>query len=76
MSKKKIWNICYVVGNPKIFSKVTEDAGNPMTRSEAIEGAEAIAGNKWRVWVERADTKERIFESDVEKAYRESSAEE
>jgi hypothetical protein len=31
-----------------------------------------VAANGWRVWVEHAVTGERIFESDVEKAYKQA----
>lgn len=66
---KKIWNLFYVVGNPAMFSRVTACADNPMMRGEALACAQKIASNgaSWRVWVERADTGERIFESEPEK---------
>lgn len=69
---KKIWNLMYVVGNPAMFSRVTACADNPMTRAEALQSAEKVAGNGigWRVWVERLDTGERIFESQAEKDHR------
>lgn len=61
----------YVVGNPKMFSKVTANADNPLPRGEALAGAAVVAKNGgWRVWVERAsDPTNRIFESDAEKAH-------
>ena len=65
MASKKIWNLRYVAGNPEIFSKVTSCASNPMLRSEAIEAAKTLHQD-WRVWVERDDTKERVFESKAE----------
>jgi len=66
---KKIWNLKYVAGNPKMFTKVTMAAGSPMTRSEAMDGAQTIGANGWRVWVEHAKTAKHIFESDAEKSY-------
>ncbi len=69
---KKIWHLKYVVGNPAIFSRVTACADNPMSRAEALAGAEVVANNcGWRVWVER-DTGERIFESAAEKKHQSS----
>ncbi len=69
MTTQKVWNLQYVVGNPKMFSRVTTGAGSPMKRSEAIEGAKIIEGNGggWRVWVQHAETGARIFESAAEK---------
>lgn len=73
---KKIWNLKYVVGNPAMFSRVTSCADNPMTRAEALASAEKVAhnGGGWRVWVERVDTSERIFESAAEKDQRAAQA--
>jgi hypothetical protein len=42
MKSQKNWNLMYVVGNPKIFTKVTANASNPLKRSEAIEAAEQL----------------------------------
>lgn len=72
---KKIWNLKYVVGNPAMFSRVTSCADNPMTRAEALASADVIANNGggWRVWVERVDTLERIFESVAEKCVAQSA---
>ncbi len=74
---KKIWNLKYVVGNPAMFSRVTSCADNPMSRSDALAAAEKVANNGggWRVWVERNDTTERIFESAPEKDHRAVQAE-
>lgn len=66
MSAKKIWNLMYVAGNPDIFKEVTANSGNPMKRAEAIAAGERLADKGWRVWVEQATTKDRIFESDAE----------
>lgn len=73
---KKSWNLKYVVGDPAMFSRVTSCADNPMTRAEALASAEKIANNggDWRVWVERVDTLERIFESAAEKDHRAAQA--
>lgn len=70
MKTQKIWNIMYVAGNPKIFTKVIANASNPLRRSEAIEAAKQISKNGWRVWVEHAETKERIYESEIETQYK------
>lgn len=69
---KKIWNLMYVVGNPRMFDRVTANADNPCSRAEALEGANTVANNggNWRTWVEHKDTGERIFESATEIAYR------
>ena len=63
------WELKYVVGNPETRFKVTSDAENPQRRSKAVAGAKKLAGNDWRVWVEHAETGERIFESEQEIAY-------
>lgn len=60
----------YVVGNPNIFKKVTANADNPMKRSEAVAAAKQLSQNGWRVWVERVETQERIYESEVEIQYK------
>lgn len=63
------WELKYVAGNPETRFSVTSDAQNPMRRSKAVEAAERLAGNNWRVWVEHTKTGERIFESKQEIAY-------
>lgn len=55
-------------------SKVVGDSENPQTRKSAPEGAATIDKNGWRVWIEHHKTGARIFESDREKAHRESAA--
>lgn len=67
---KKVWNFMYVVGNPAMFSRVTANADNPLSRAEALAAAETVAGNGWRVWVEHRDRPERIFESQAEKDHK------
>ncbi|MGK5033168.1 hypothetical protein [Janthinobacterium sp. MDT1-19] len=74
MATQKNWIIKYVAGNPAMFAHVTTDAAGAIKRSEALTGAEKVATNGWRVWVEHAVTGERIFESDVEKTYKQTAA--
>ena len=66
MSTNKVWNLLYVVGNPAMFKRVTACADNPQRRADALAGAERLAANGWRVWVEHARSLERIFESPQE----------
>ncbi|WP_151072933.1 hypothetical protein [Cupriavidus oxalaticus] len=66
---KRIWNLKYVIGNPAMFTKVTNDAGNPRSQAEALADAEKVACNGWRVWVEHTNTGVRIFESEAEQAH-------
>ncbi|HDR9763209.1 TPA: hypothetical protein QDC44_007481 [Burkholderia cepacia ATCC 25416] len=66
---KKIWNLKYVAGNPRISNRVIDAADNPRTRADAMVDAEAVAQNGWRVWVEHAKNGTRIFESEEEKAH-------
>ena len=56
-----------------MFTRVTTDAAGAIKRGEALAGAEIVAANGWRVWVEHAVTGERIFESAVEKAYKQAA---
>jgi len=70
---KKIWNLKYVAGNPRMFNKVIDAADNPRTRADAMVDAEKVAQNGWRVWVEHAKNGTRIFESEEEKAHIRSS---
>lgn len=58
-----MWNLNYFLGKT---TRVFRDAESPMSREKALEGAQTIAANGWRVWVEHARTGERIFESDAE----------
>ena len=68
---QKIWNLKYVVGNPAMFSRITSCSDNPMRRAEALAAAETVEknGGSWRVWVEREEAGERIFESAAEKEH-------
>jgi hypothetical protein len=70
MATQKCWTLKYVVGNPKMFSRVTTDDSSPGRRSEVLADAAKVAANGWRVWVEHAVTGERIFESDAEKTHK------
>ena len=60
----------YVIGNPAMFTKVTANAYNPVLRSVALEAAELISKNGWRVWVEHHIAGERIFEGAKEIEHR------
>lgn len=73
MATQKCWVIKYVAGNPAMFSRVTTDAAGAIKRSEALEGAANVAQNGWRVWVEHVVTGKRIFESEVEKVYKQQA---
>jgi hypothetical protein len=70
---KPVWSLMYVAGNPAMFTKVTANASNPLSRAEAIEGAEKLAKSGWRVWVEHHQTAKRIFESEAEVAAQEAA---
>ena len=70
MATQKNWLIKYVAGNPAMFSRVKTEGAGTIKRSEALAGAAKVAENGWRVWVEHAVTGKRIFESDVESAYK------
>lgn len=59
----------YVPGNPDLFSRVVSSSDNPLLRAVAINDANKVAANGWRVWVEHAGTGERIFESEAERAH-------
>lgn len=56
-----------------MFTKVTTDAAGAIKRSLALEGGNTVAANGWRVWVEHANTGERIFESYAEKAHKQAA---
>lgn len=74
MATQKCWIIKYVAGNPSMFSRVTTDGAGAIKRGDALAGATKVAANGWRVWVEHCVTGERIFESDIEKAYQQAAA--
>ena len=63
---KNIWIVKYVAGNPAMYCKVRQT--DPMTRSKAIELAKEF-NPKWRVWVQRVDSNERIYETEIEKEW-------
>lgn len=62
----KVWSLKYIVGNPEVSTWLAEDASNPQSRASALEGAEKIAANGWRVWVEHHKDGDRIYESPAE----------
>jgi hypothetical protein len=72
MATQKYWILKYVAGNPAMFTRVRTDGSGPGRCGEVLRDAEKVAANGWRVWVEHAVSGERIFESDVEKAYRQA----
>lgn len=69
MAQLKVWEVCYVVGNPAMFSKVIAADGGPFRRSEALDAAATVAGNGWRAWVKHYETGKRIFESEAERQF-------
>lgn len=75
MASNKVWVVKFVAGDPEVFTTVQTSAGGAKTRSEVLADAKMIAGFGWRVWVEhKDDLARRIFESDVERAYRNKTA--
>jgi hypothetical protein len=75
MSTQKCWSLKYIAGNPELFKQVRTDADSPGRRSEVLQAAEKVAANGWRVWVEHVSTGKRIFESEVEKKYKNAASE-
>ena len=65
----KVWNLIYRLGTTE---RVVGDAGNPNTRKSALEGAETITKNGWRVWVEHHTTGTMLFQNQAEMAYQQS----
>jgi len=74
MSTQKCWSLKYIAGNPEMFTQVRTDAAGPGRRSEVLQAAEKVAANGWRVWVEHVSTGKRIFESEVEKKYKNAAS--
>jgi len=72
MADQKIWQVCYVAGNPAMFTTVTKQSGGAQRRADALKDAEVVAKNGWRVWVEHHATQKRIWESDTETQWRRS----
>lgn len=64
MSKKKIWFVRRI--NPKNGISTERHPDSPMGRKDALLVGTAWAGEGLRVWVDRHDTAERIFQSDSE----------
>ena len=65
----KVWNLFYRLGTTE---RLVGDAGNPQTRKSALEGAETITKNGWRVWVEHHTTGTMLFQNQAEMAYQQS----
>ena len=61
---KKIWNLRRISPENGIGTERHPD--NPLSKAVALKTAEEWAAFGWRVWVERDDTRERIFQSDAE----------
>ena len=61
----KVWKLMYFAGATE---RMVPHADNPQTRKAALDNANAVAKNGWRVWVEHQRTSERIFESEAERA--------
>jgi hypothetical protein len=62
----KVWNLKYVAGNT---NRVISEASNPQSRKAAIEGANVVSRNGWRVWIEHYQTGKRLYENELEKAH-------
>lgn len=60
----KVWNLMWPAG---ITGMKQGSVDNPLSREDAMAAARALAGCRWRVWVENSVTGEIIFESDDEK---------
>lgn len=65
----KVWNLMYRLGATE---RVVGDAGNPHTRKSALEGADTITRNGWRVWVEHHATRKVLFQNPAEVAHQQS----
>lgn len=68
--RKKIWNVKFVPGEPLKSFHSPSDGKNPRTRGAALALANELALNGWRVWVEHAESFERIYQSAPEAVYR------
>lgn len=64
MAKKKIWFVRRI--SPENGISTERHPDSPMARKDALSVGAAWAVNGWRVWVDRHDTAERIFQSDSE----------
>lgn len=69
MASNQIWLLKYVIGAFGVCAHIRTDAASPFIRHKALESAERLAKNGWRVWVEHKETGERIYESEMEKLY-------
>lgn len=62
----------YKIGNPKMDNlAILKSADSPYTKAKALAAARDLLDKNpsWRVWVQHAQTGERIFESDSEIAH-------
>lgn len=64
MATRDIWHVRRINPENGIFTEKHPD--NPMSMDEAITIANAWSSGECRVWVDRSDTAERIFQSDLE----------
>ena len=71
MASNKVWNLKYALGNTE---RIVNDASNPQSKQSALDGAQVVNRNGWRVWVEHNETGERIFESQREKDHKAATA--
>jgi hypothetical protein len=69
MTTKKVWHVKYVVGNPRIYTKVTTSAGGPYLRRHALFYMSDCICKDWRCWVEHSITGEVIARNDTERAW-------
>lgn len=67
---KRIWNVKFVPGEPGKAVHTATDGQNPRARGAALAVANDLAKNGWRVWVEHAESFERIYQSAPEAAHR------
>lgn len=66
---KKVWHLKYVIGNPRIYTKITTDSGGPYLRNEAIRLCLNQICEDWRCWVEHSVTGEVIERNATEQAW-------
>ena len=64
-TRRKIWTLKYVVGNPEIFTQVRQSQN--LTKSKAMEGFKNL-DNRWRKWVEMDGIP--VLESDAQREFR------
>lgn len=66
---KNVWNLMYRLGT---MDRVIGSADNPQSRKSALEGAETITKNGWRVWVEHHTTGKILYQNPAEIEYQQS----